>query len=66
MKIVKLYSELQVNPRNLKAYRGLAEHYKNCNMENEHQAFLELIDRKFNGHSPNSNEKQLQDDSENP
>lgn len=66
MKIVTLYSELQINPRNLKVYRSLAEHYKNCNMENEHQAFLKLIDRKFNDHSSNLNEEQRQDDSKNP
>ena len=64
MKIVTLYSELQINPHNLKAYRGLAEHYKNCNMENEHQAFLELIDRKFNDHNSNPDQEQRQDDSE--
>ena len=63
MKIVKLYAELQINPRNIKAYRGLAEHYKNCNMENEHQAFLELIDRKFNDHNPNPDQEQRQDNS---
>ena len=64
MKIVNLYSELQVNPRNLKAYRDLAKYYKNCNMENEHQAFMELIHRKFNDHSSNSDEEQCQNDSE--
>jgi len=57
MNIVKLYSELQTNPNNLKAYRLLAEHYKNCNMENEHQAFLELIDRKFNDNSSNTDKE---------
>jgi hypothetical protein len=64
MKIVTLYAELQSNPRNLKAYRSLAEHYKNCNMENEHQAFLNLIDRKFNDHSTNPDEEQRPDNSE--
>lgn len=51
MKIVKLYSKLQNNPNNIKIYRELADYYKKCNMENEYQAFLDLIDRKFGDRS---------------
>jgi hypothetical protein len=45
MDITTIYAEIQINPRNIVAYRQLAEHYKNCNRLNEAEAFQELIAR---------------------
>ena len=53
-----LYAEIQVNPRNIVAYRQLAEYYKSCNRSNEAEAFLELIKRISDADDSNINEKQ--------
>jgi len=47
MQLTNLYAELQANPRNVVVYRELAKYYQSIDMENEAQAFLELIRKKF-------------------
>lgn len=64
MDITMIYAEIQINPRNIVAYRQLAEHYKNCNRPNEADAFLELIRRMWDADSANTHKKQQQDDQE--
>ena len=54
MKIVTAYAELQMNPRNITAYRDLIEHYEGQNMLNEAEAFRQLIKRKFDADNPNA------------
>lgn len=62
MNITNLYADLQANPYSKSAYRKLAEHYKSIGMNNEAEAFLELIRRKFDAHSTNADEEQRADD----
>lgn len=59
MNITNLFAELQVNPRSVATYRKLVDHYKNCNLLNEAEAFEELIKRKFHADSPTSHQEQL-------
>jgi hypothetical protein len=58
MKPTKLYADLQINPRNKAAYRRLVDYYESIGMDNEAKAFKDLIERKFNDNSANSDEKQ--------
>ena len=62
MKTINLYADLQANPYSKSAYRKLAEHYKSVGMNNEAEAFLELIRRKFDADSANADEEQRGDD----
>jgi hypothetical protein len=62
MILIKLYAELQANPRSVATYRKLAEHYKNIGMVNESEAFIELIRKKFNANNSNSNQEQRKND----
>lgn len=48
MEIINLISELQKNPLNPVVFRKLANYYLKNNRTNEHQSFLELINKKFN------------------
>lgn len=48
MQLVKLFSELQLNPLNKVAYRKLADHYQSVGMTNEAEAFRELIKKRYN------------------
>lgn len=51
MDIIKLYAELQTNPRNTSIYEKIANYYRTQKMENEANAFLELIEKKTNANS---------------
>ncbi len=62
---MKLFADLQVNPRNLTAYRKLAEHYRSLGMTNEAEAFSELIRKKFDADDPHSDEERRQDPAQN-
>lgn len=62
MIVIKLYSELQVNPSSAATYRKLAKYYKSIGMINESEAFFDLIKKKFNVNHPNPDEKQPEDD----
>jgi 5-hydroxyisourate hydrolase-like protein (transthyretin family) len=66
MQVLKFYAELQTNPRSKVAYRNLADYYKSRNMQNEADAFLELIRRKFDDHSPSTDQEQRPHNSEMP
>lgn len=57
MKILNLYANLQINPRNKECYRQIVEFYKSLNMLNEANAFEKLIEKKFNDNSTHSDEK---------
>jgi hypothetical protein len=57
---MKLYAELQLRPRGLTTYRKLADYYREIGMANESEAFLELIRKKFDGHSSHPDEEQRQ------
>ena len=48
MQLVKLFSELQLNPLNKVVYRKLADHYESVGMTNEAEAFRELIKKRYN------------------
>jgi hypothetical protein len=52
MKILNLYAQLQINPRNQECYRQILEFYRSIKMENEANAFKKLIEKKFNDNSP--------------
>lgn len=58
MTLLSLFAELQINPWSVAAYRQLAEHYKSCNMQNEAEAFQELIRRKLDVDSPHPDQEQ--------
>jgi hypothetical protein len=57
MILIKLYADLQENPRNKAAYRKIQEYFESIGMTNESKAFEELIERKFNANSPNIDKK---------
>ena len=57
MKIVQLYSELQMNPRNIGVYRQIVDYYKSCNKTEEAEAFEELIKKKFHVNHTNPDQK---------
>jgi hypothetical protein len=57
MILIKLYADLQENPRNKAAYRKIQEYFESIGMTNESKAFEELIERKFNANSPNVDKK---------
>jgi hypothetical protein len=61
MSLTNLIAEIQANPRNIVAYRRLAEYYHGQGMENEYEAIRELIRQEFS-HSASSNQEQLPDD----
>jgi hypothetical protein len=61
MEIIDLIAKIQANPRNIVAYRKLAEQFKHLGMEHEHEAFQDLIRQKFSNNT-HINEKQRQDD----
>lgn len=58
MDITTIYAEIQINPRNIVAYRQLAQYYKNSNRNNESEAFLELIRQISNVDNPNIDQEQ--------
>ena len=60
--ITTIYAEIQINPRNIVAYRQLVEHYKICNMPNEAEAFQELIQRISDVDGTDINEEQQSHD----
>jgi len=57
MILIKLYSELQENPRNKVVYRKIQEYFESIKMLNESKAFEELIERKFNANSTDINKE---------
>lgn len=57
MKILNLYANLQINPRNKESYRQIYEFYKSLKMENEANAFKKLIEKKFYDHSTDTDKK---------
>lgn len=65
MKIINLYSELQLNPKSQATYRKLYEYYKSIGMLNEAEAYKDLISRKFNDNDPDIDEKQRKNDCNN-
>lgn len=56
MEPLKLYAELQLNPKSIATYRKLVEYYKSCKMENEAKAF-EAIIKELSNDSPNNKEQ---------
>ena len=45
--LINLYAEIQNNPYSIVAYRGISDWYKANGLDNEAEAFLELIKRKI-------------------
>lgn len=58
MTLIKLFAEIQFNPRNKAAYHKIIDHYRATGMTNEADAFLELTRKKFNVNNPYTNEEQ--------
>lgn len=58
MLLAKLYSEIQVNPRNVAVYRKLADQYRQLGKTNEAEAFEELIRRKFHADNSSTDKEQ--------
>ena len=61
MNLITLFSELQVNPKNMRVYRRLIERYREINMPNEAVAFSNLLEEKFGTHSTPVDEEQRTD-----
>lgn len=59
--IDKICFDILANPRSSAAYRRMSEYYKSKLMENESEAFLYLIERKFNADSSNLDKEQRRD-----
>lgn len=57
MILIKLYSDLQINPKSIETYRKIKEYYESIGMHNESEAFNKLIERKFHDNSAYSNQK---------
>ena len=62
MNLIKLYTEIQANPGNIRAYRRLIDHYNDNNMHNEVKAFTHLMEDHFGLNSTSIDEKQREDD----
>ena len=45
MSLVSIIAELQTNPRSISAYRRLITEFRNCNKNNEAEAFEALIEK---------------------
>lgn len=60
MFLTNLYADLQLNPRSIATYRDLSNEYRLAGMNNEADAFLELMRKKFNEINSSVNEKQPQ------
>lgn len=58
MDLIKLHSELQENPKNIRVYRRLIEYYKSNNMPNESMAFSNLLKERFGSDSTLTDEEQ--------
>lgn len=59
MHLISLFSEIQANPKNIRAYRRLIDHYRKQNMINEEQAFISLLEEKFDiAYDSNPDEEQ--------
>lgn len=50
MELINLISEIQLNPRNVVVYRKLIKFFKEHGMENEYEAFKNLVE-KISDHS---------------
>lgn len=55
---INLYANLQINPKNIEAYRKLSEYYLSVGMQNESEAFMKLVE-KLNDNGPHPDQEQL-------
>ena len=66
MFLTNLYAELQLNPRSVATYRDLANEYRLIGMNNEAEAIIELIKKKFDEINTSTDQKQREDNQINP
>ena len=57
MELIRFFSEIQANPNNLNAYRQIIEVFERKGMENEANAFKEMLSKKYGIDSTNSHQK---------
>jgi len=60
MTLLNLFADLQANPKNKATYHKLIDHYKLSGLNNEAEAFEELMRKKFDD-NPDTNQEQRQD-----
>ena len=65
MLIINLYAKLQLNPRGYAIYSQISDFYQSMGMENEAEAFKELIRKKFNDSNSDVDQEQRKDNQTN-
>lgn len=56
--LIRIFSEIQVNPRSIAAYKALITYYRERNLLNEAEAFEDLLSRIKDDNGTPTDEKQ--------